>query len=262
MFSFSPDNDSRQCWAVSGRAHPCRAALPRARTRPQSRRQSWPQPMHVASGAMQHPGCIPSPCQVPAGHRPHWPLCLSSPGLARPPDPGLVAPQHLSWSQSCAGGCPHGFPCRVAPLVPWAQPGGELCTLLGSGASPYRVPLHSQTIPPAALPACPCPALFLAIWQDPISPLLVQAGYQGPGRLPGPGAAVWCGQQDCQPLSCHKQDQAAASLGPQYPQPCGALRAAQLPPAAGRAAVPSALGSQAGRTSGDCCRSICKPRAP
>ena len=159
VFSFSPDNDSRWRWAASRRAHLlCRAALPQARTRPQRCGQSWPWPLHVASGYVQHPaqgtrGVFPAHagCQLAMGHIGHclrlrvawhrlsWPRSPSWPGAGGSTAPVLALGLSQWLSQWLS------LPCG-----PFLSPG---LTLLGSGASLYRVPLHPQTIPLAALPA-------------------------------------------------------------------------------------------------------------
>lgn len=67
VFSFSPDNDS-----AAGLERPRSLHCCPGHCLSQRRRQSWPQPGHVAAGAMR-----PSPGHwVPTGHGPPWPLCL------------------------------------------------------------------------------------------------------------------------------------------------------------------------------------------
>lgn len=221
VFSFSPDNDSRRRWAVSGHAHLlCGAALPQARTHPQRFGQSWPHqgtwPLGPCSTRPSAPRVRPQPTLGASWHGPRRPLCLR-----------LCFTWHsLSWprSPSWPGAGGSTAPVLAPGLSQWLS---LLCgpflspglSQAGSSAprweaGPPRTMAPCASRPSHWLPCLPTPALFLAIWLDPISPLLVQAGYQGPGRLPGPGAAARCGQQDRQPLPHHKHDWAEASLGP------------------------------------------------
>lgn len=269
VFSFSPDNDSRRRWAVSGHAHLlCRAALPQAQTQPQRLRQSWPHrgtwPLGPCSTRPSAPRLRPQPTLGASWHGPRRPLCLrlcftwhslswprlpSWPGAGGSTAPDL-APGLSQWLSLLCG--------------PFLSPG---LSQAGSSAPRWEVG-PPRTMAPCAsrpshwLPWLPTPALFLVIWLDPISPLLVQAGYQGPGRLPGPGAAVRCGQQDRQPLPHHKRDWAEASLGPRTLSNVVPSEQCKHPAAPGCAAAPRTLGSRAGRTPGDCCQSICKLCAP
>lgn len=173
-----------------------------------------------------------------AGARPQpapgasWPQATSAtlpspaPRLAQPPLASLALLAPGRWLRStCLG--PVALPVAVPVpgpavgllLVPWALPGGVLCIRWEVGPPHTMSPCTPR--PSCQLSCLPAlaPAPFPAIWQDPILLPLVQAGYRGPGRLPGSGAAVRCGQQDRQPLPPHKQDQAVASLGPQTLSP-------------------------------------------
>lgn len=164
-------------------------------------------------------------------------LGTASSGLTRPPGPGPVAPQHLSWSRGCAGGCPRAWPCRVAPSCPLGSAGRSAL----HPARKWGLPKPRPPAPPghpASCPACPCPGPFPSDLAGP-HPAPPRAG-RIPGAWEAAGAqgsgAVWAAGPSA-PAS-PQTGPGCGVPGPPDPQPHGALGAAKRPAAPRRAAAP------------------------
>lgn len=102
-----------------------------------------PQPTPGASWLRATSATLPLPCAS---------LGTAFPGLAHSPGPGSAAPQHLSWSRGCAGGCPCGCPYCVAPCLLGSDRQGVL-----HPAVKWGHPVPCPPVPPDHPTSCPGP---------------------------------------------------------------------------------------------------------